>query len=241
MAVELYLDLFSQPCRSVFMFAKKNNIPFEFKKVSLMDGEHYGDDFGKISIIRKVPALRDGDFCLSESIAIMVYLAEKFQTPDFWYPADLQQRARVNEYLSWQHTAIRMQGSKMFWLRLMIPKMIGMEVPKEKMDGALEDLNNSLNLIEEKFLQDRPFIVGDQMSLADLVAIVEIMQPLGAGLDVFDGRPKLSAWRDRVRTFIGEELFDEAHQNILGAQEGMKQIDPSKLELFKPKILRLFL
>ncbi|XP_012706504.2 glutathione S-transferase theta-1 [Fundulus heteroclitus] len=241
MAVELYLDLFSQPCRSVFMFAKKNNIPFEFKKVSLMDGEHYGDDFGKISIIRKVPALRDGDFCLSESIAIMVYLAEKFQTPDFWYPADLQQRARVNEYLSWQHTAIRMQGSKMFWLRLMIPKMIGMEVPKEKMDGALEDLNNSLNLIEEKFLQDRPFIVGDRMSLADLVAIVEIMQPLGAGLDVFDGRPRLSSWRDRVRTFIGEELFDEAHQNILGAQEGLKQIDPSKLELFKPKILRLFL
>lgn len=53
---------------------------------------------------------------------------------------------------------------------------MGIDVPKEKMDGALEDLNASLNLIEENFLQDRPFIVGDQMSLADLVAIVEIMQ-----------------------------------------------------------------
>ncbi|MED6247418.1 hypothetical protein ATANTOWER_032940 [Ataeniobius toweri] len=240
MAVELYLDLFSQPCRSVFIFAKKNKIPFEFQKVSLMDGEHFGDEFGKISMIRKVPALRDGDFCLAESIAIMLYLAEKFQTPDFWYPADLQQRARVNEYLSWQHTAIRMYGSKIFWLRLMIPKIMGVEVPKEKMDGALEDLNNSLNLIEEKYLQDRAFIVGEQISLADLVAIVEIMQPVGAGLDVFNGRPKLSAWRDRVQAFIGKELFDEAHQAILGVQENMKQFDPSKLELFKPKILRLF-
>ncbi|XP_015259316.1 PREDICTED: glutathione S-transferase theta-4-like, partial [Cyprinodon variegatus] len=124
----------------------------------------------------KVPAMRDGDFCLGESIPIMLYLAEKFQTPDFWYPADLQRRAQINEYLSWQHTGIRMYGIKMFWLRLMLPEVMGVEVPKEKMDGALEDLNNALNLIEEKFLQDQPFIGGDHLSLADLVAIVEIMQ-----------------------------------------------------------------
>ncbi|XP_030580384.1 glutathione S-transferase theta-1b isoform X2 [Archocentrus centrarchus] len=176
MSLELYLDLFSQPCRSVYIFAKKNKVPFEFKKLSLLDGEHYGEEFGKISPIRKVPALRDGDFCLAESAAIMLYLAEKFKTPDFWYPADLQQRARVNEYLSWQHTAIRMHGSKIFWLRLLIPKVMGVEVPQEKMDSAFEDLQSSLKLFEEKFLQDRPFIVGDHITLADLVAIVEIMQ-----------------------------------------------------------------
>lgn len=58
----------------------------------------------------------------------------------------------------------------------MIPKALGMDVPQEKMDAALEDLNGSLKLIEEKFLQDRAFIAGDHISLADLVAIVEIMQ-----------------------------------------------------------------
>ncbi len=57
------------------------------------------------------------DVCLC-SIAILLYLAEKFKTPDFWYPADLQQRARINEFLSWQHMAIRLHGSKMFWLRV---------------------------------------------------------------------------------------------------------------------------
>nr|XP_046256203.1 glutathione S-transferase theta-1b [Scatophagus argus] len=241
MALELYLDLFSQPCRSVYIFAKKNNIPFEFKKVSLLDGEQYGEEFGKINLIRKAPALRDGDFCLAESIAIMLYLAEKFKTPDFWYPADLQQRARVNEYLSWQHMAIRSHGSKMFWLRLLVPKALGVEVPQDKLDAALEDLNGSLKLIEEKFLQDRPFIAGDHVSLADLVAIVEIMQPVGSGLDVFEGRPKLSAWRDRVRAAIGNELFDDAHQIILGATEFVKQLDPSKMQIFKPKILKLFM
>ncbi|KAM7393527.1 hypothetical protein PAMP_020390 [Pampus punctatissimus] len=175
------------------------------------------------------------------SIAILLYLAEKFKTPDFWYPADLQQRARVNEYLSWQHTAIRLHGSKMFWFLIMIPKVLGVDVPQDKMDAALEDLNGSLKLIEEKFIQERPFIAGDNVSLADLVAIVEIMQPVASGLDVFEGRPKLSAWRDRVQEAIGKELFDDAHQIILGAQESLKEIDSSKMQLFKPKILKLYM
>lgn len=238
MALELYLDLHSQPCRSVYMFAKKNNIPFEFKKISLLDGEQYGEEFGKITLIRKVPALRDGDFCLAESIAILLYLAEKFKTADFWYPADLQQRARINEYLSWQHTGIRLHGSKVFWLQLLLPKLLGVEVPQDKLDAALEDLDSSLKLIEEKFIQDKPFIAGDHISLADLVAIAEVMQPVGSGLDVFEGRPKLSAWRDRVQAAIGKELFDEAHQMILG---GVPVMDVSKMQVLKSKIVRLFL
>lgn len=37
--MELYLDLLSQPCRTVFIFAKAVGIPFEFKHVSLTAGK----------------------------------------------------------------------------------------------------------------------------------------------------------------------------------------------------------
>ncbi|XP_051525708.1 glutathione S-transferase theta-1a [Myxocyprinus asiaticus] len=215
MPLELYLDLHSQPCRAVFLFAKITEIPFEYKAVDLSAGEHFGEEFGKVSIIRKVPVLKDGEFILTESIAILQYLAAKHCTPDHWYPADLQKRARVDEYLSWQHTNIRANGSKVFWFRGVLPVVTGAPVPKEKMDSAVEDLNMALNIFEDKFLQDRLFIIGEKISLADLAAIVEMMQPVGTGLDVFEGRPALRAWRDRVKKEIGVEVFDEAHKVIM--------------------------
>lgn len=57
-----------------------------------------------------------------------------------------------------------------------MPAVTGAPVPKEKMDAAVEDLNASLKTFEDKFLQSRPFIIGDKISVADLVAIVEMMQ-----------------------------------------------------------------
>ncbi|GAA6223746.1 glutathione S-transferase theta-1-like [Lates japonicus] len=241
--MELYLDLFSQPCRSVFMFAKAVGIPFEFKMVDLSAGQQFSEEFGKLSMIRKIPVMKDGNFVLTESIAILKYMAQKYSSsvPDHWYPADLQQRARVNEYLSWQHMNLRAHGSKVFLFRTLYPVMMGSEAPKEKIDAALEDLQQSLNLLEENFLRNKPFIIGDKISLADLVAIVEIMQPVGSGVDAFEGRPKLIAWRDRVKKEFGEKLFDEAHDAIMKASSLPQKLQNNKdLEMIKPKYQRLF-
>ncbi|XP_033973413.1 glutathione S-transferase theta-1a [Trematomus bernacchii] len=241
--MELYLDLHSQPCRSVFLLAKAIGIPFEFKLVELSAGQQYSEEFGKINFMRKVPVMKDGSFVLTESVAILKYMLQKHSSSlaDHWYPADLQQRARVNEYLSWQHMNLRAHGSKVFLLKALFPVIMGSEVPKEKMDAAVQDLNQSLQMLEDKFLQNKPFIVGDKISVADLVAIVEIIQPVATGLDVFEGREKLTAWRERVKKALGEKLFAEAHEVIMKVGSLPQQMqNNSNLEMLKPKFQKLF-
>ncbi|CAM4564269.1 unnamed protein product [Lepidochelys kempii] len=53
-------------------------------------GQQHSDGFGKVNVLRKVPALKDGDFTLAESPAILAYLSQKYKTPDHWYPLDMK-------------------------------------------------------------------------------------------------------------------------------------------------------
>lgn len=42
---------------------------------------------------------------------------------------------------------------------------------------------------------------------------------MAIGYDLFEGRPQLTAWRERVETFLGTDLLQEAHSSILNVME----------------------
>lgn len=240
MGLELYLDLVSPPCRSVYMFAKKNNIPFEHKPVMLFKGEQFSEEFAKVNQLKKVPALKDGGFTLAESTAILVYLAQKYNTADHWYPSDLQKRARVDEFLAWQHTTLTMNNGRVMMLKTMAPMVLGHPAPAEKVDAAVEDLNTSLKQLEEKFLQDKAFLTGEEISLADIVAFATVAQHGGGGPDILEGKPKLITWRHHVEAEIGEELLSELNQILMNFKAKLGgPIDPAMKEMMKAHFQRM--
>ncbi|XP_029777959.1 glutathione S-transferase theta-3-like [Suricata suricatta] len=235
MGLELYLDLLSQPCRAVYIFAKKNGIPFELRTVDLLKGQHHSDAFVRVNPLKKVPALKDGDFTLAESVAILLYLSRKYEVPDHWYPQDLQARARVDEYLAWQHTALRSSCTRAMWQKMMFPVFLGEQVPPETLASTLTELDRCLELLEDKFLKDKDFLAGPHISVADLMAITELMHPVSAGCQVFNSRPKLAAWRQRVEAAVGKELFQEAHAVVMKAKD-LPPADSAIKEKLKPSV-----
>ena len=42
------------------------------------------------------------------SVAIMKYLVSKYKLPDHWYPSDMKQQAKIDEYLHWHGSNLRM-------------------------------------------------------------------------------------------------------------------------------------
>jgi glutathione S-transferase len=100
--MKLYYHPVSTTCRPVMLFAAESGIALDFQLVDLFKGEHLQEPFCAINPSRCVPVLEDGDFRLTESSAILKYLADTVKSPA--YPSDLRQRACVNERMDWFNT-----------------------------------------------------------------------------------------------------------------------------------------
>src|SRR5688500_3034240 len=97
--MKLYYHPVSTTSRMILLFAAEAGITLDLQVVDLMTGEHMKDEYAAINPNRMVPVLEDGDFRLTESSAILKYLADKVGSPA--YPKDLEQRAKVNEMMDW--------------------------------------------------------------------------------------------------------------------------------------------
>ena len=86
----------------------------------------------------------------------------------------MKAQARVDEYMSWQHIGLRLP-IVFHLLAILKPERLGLSSPtpeaienyKKKMEAALDE-------VENKWLGRSHFIAGDQITIADLVAVGEI-------------------------------------------------------------------
>jgi glutathione S-transferase len=202
----------------MFVRANKATIPCEEVSVALRKGEHLNEPFSKINPFKRVPVIEHDNFVLTESVAIFRYLCRTFPVADHWYPKDSQKMARVDEFMAWQHTTLRSFGAMYFRTKVILPLMTGEPVNEAQAEFFRTNLITVLEQIDTIWLKDRPFMAGDEVSIADLLAVTELEQPGMAGFDVRKGHPKIIEYMDRVRDRLNPH-YDEAHDIVRKAEK----------------------
>lgn len=177
--LKVYYDLMSQPARTLFMFLRLNAIPFQSCPISIMKGEHLTDDYRRINRFSRIPCIVDDGFALAETPAILLYLAGRYPTvAEHWYPRDAEQKARVDEYISWHHQNTRWHCSAYFWLQWLLPTIKGKRISAVRLSEGRLRMEQTLQDVECLWLGDgRRYIAGGaEMSVADLLAATELEQ-----------------------------------------------------------------
>lgn len=168
-------------------------LDYEYIQLNLMAGEGQTKEHLAIHPAGKVPAIDDDGFILFESGAITRYLAAKAGSS--LYPADLQKRARVEQWTEFaaQHIAKAME--RVFFNRV-IYKALKAEKDENSLNEGLKFLDRFLPLVNHQLGNYEHFAMDD-LTLADLV-LLAWLDPADICQVDLSGYPNITQWRSKL-------------------------------------------
>jgi glutathione S-transferase len=189
---------------SVQTALREKNIEFELVEVSFEKNQSTTPAFMGRTFTDLIPAIDDDGFILSESLAILEYLEDRFASPKHpsVLPSDLKDRARARMLLSWYRcgmSALRNERSTetIFYPETRANLAAFTEMAKEEIRELTEALGSMLKPGADH-LFDRWSIVDAETAL--------MLQRLVANGEMLDPRLKAYAeknWnRPSVREFV---------------------------------------
>jgi glutathione S-transferase len=212
----LYGSSLSPYVRKVLAFAGEKGIELELRPTGAAPGQP-SDEFLEASPARKMPALRDGDYTLGDSSAIVHYLEAKAPEPPL-IPADPRQRGKAIWFEEYADTVLTTCGAKMFYNRVVLPKFMGRAGDEEAASTAERDeLPPLLDYLEGIVPEAGSFLVGDRISLADIAIASPFanFDHLGCGRDA-DRHGRLYAYVDSILSRPSFAPWIEREAEIVG-------------------------
>jgi glutathione S-transferase len=187
----LFGSTFSPFVRKCVVFAAEKGMELELVQTRLGDPN---PDFRAASPFGKMPALKDGDYMLADSSAIVQYLEAKQPDPAL-IPAEAKARGTTIWWDEFADTVLFGTGRKIFFNRIVAPLFLQREGNEAEADAAARDeLPPLLDFLEGK-VPDSGFLVGDGITLADISVASPFVNLAHAGVDVDAERwSKLAAY-----------------------------------------------
>ena len=161
----IYGSSLSPYVRKVLAFSGEKGIEFDLQPTGFPNPS---PEYLEASPFKKMPALRDGDYTLADSSAIIHYLEAKHPEPAL-IPADAEARGQVIWFDEFSDTILTACGAKMFFNRIVAPRFMGREGDLAAADTAeREELPPILDYLEKVVPEPGGYLVGDSITLADI-------------------------------------------------------------------------
>lgn len=161
----LYGSSLSPYVRKVLAYAGEKGIELDLRPTGFPD---HSAEYVEASPFRRMPALRDGDFTLADSSAIIHYLEARFPEPAL-IPSEPERRGRTIWFEEFADTILVSCGAKIFFNLIVAPRFLGRPGDEEAARQAeLNDLPPILDYLEKTVPGDGGYLVGDELTLADI-------------------------------------------------------------------------
>ena len=216
--MKLYMHPVSTACRPIRLFIADNKIDCEEELVDLMKGAHLQEPYASTNPNRMVPMLVDGDLKLTESSAILKYLADKIGSPA--YPKDLKQRAKVNEAMDFINTNFYRDWGYGLAYPQLFPhhKRRSDEAHAATIEWGKKNSQNWLKLLNDYWIGSKPYLCGDQVTIADYFGsgIVTVGELIGCDLAAY---PNIQRWLANMKRLPS---WTPGNQEFYGLREMIK-------------------
>lgn len=183
MALTIYGSIMSRTFRVLWM-ARELGLQYEHVPLDPRKGEPRSPDYLKINPNGHVPAIRDGDLILWESLAINLYLAKKHGGP--LAPANIAEEGKTAMWSFWAVTELESS------VTLLVQLSFGMPVDAAAAEKAKEAVKPPLAVLDAA-LAASPYLLGSRFTVADL-NVAGVVSGLTLAKYDLAAWPKIGQW-----------------------------------------------
>jgi glutathione S-transferase len=204
MAIELYWGSGSPFAWRVMLALEIKNLPYESKLLEFSKGEHKTPAYLKLNPRGKVPTLKDGDFVLYESIAMMAYLDRKYPDPPLFGKTP-EEAGLIWRVISECESYLVGEGNK-----VVRPMFFGKGLERvDEIQQAAQAIRQELQSIDARLARSS-WLVGEKISAADITVFPLVQLLLRAAskdvaksfnlglLPLSETYPAIARWVQRI-------------------------------------------
>ncbi len=190
--IQLYRHPLSGHSHRAQLMLSLLDLPTQLQEVDLMKAAHKQAGFLAMNPFGQVPVLDDNGVILSDSNAILVYLARTYGG-DTWYPSDAVSQAAIQRWLSVAAGQIAFGPAA--------ARLVTVFGAKKNVEEVIAMVHGVLRVIEGE-LSRHAFLVGSNVTIADVAVYTYIAHALEGNVSLAD-YPAVWAWLQHIELLPG--------------------------------------